>query len=67
MIKKTLTLILVLSLILMPMQGMGEVMLRLGGAYDLAVDDQGNIWGWGDNTRAQLGNGGGGKVFFPES
>ena len=66
MIKKTLTLILVLSLILMPMQGMGEVMLRLGGAYDLAVDDQGNIWGWGDNTRAQLGNGGGGKVFFPE-
>ena len=34
-----------------------EVLLRAGGSFGFAVDAKGVIWGWGDNTKGQLGNG----------
>ncbi len=34
-----------------------DVLLRAGGSFGYAIDSQGVIWGWGDNTKGQLGDG----------
>jgi alpha-tubulin suppressor-like RCC1 family protein len=37
-----------------------------GGAHGLALDSNGNVWGWGDNANGQVGNGSsGGDVLTP--
>ncbi|MBR0089683.1 MAG: hypothetical protein IJP94_07585, partial [Clostridia bacterium] len=32
--------------------------IAAGGAHSLAVDKDGHVWAWGDNTYGQIGNGG---------
>lgn len=43
----------------------GETMLRAGGSFGYAVDANGVIWGWGDNTKGQLGNGTKHRQYYP--
>ncbi|MED5017977.1 InlB B-repeat-containing protein [Paenibacillus chibensis] len=37
--------------------GVTYTQVEAGGAFTLALDDQGNIWAWGNNKEGELGNG----------
>ena len=54
-----------LALLLLLTAAAAEPLVRAGGAFCLALDAQGRIWGWGDTSRGQLGTGRGSKVFAP--
>ena len=43
-----------------------EIILSAGGSFCYAVDADGTIWGWGDNTKGQLGNGTKKRAFYPQ-
>lgn len=40
-------------------------LVRAGGSFGIALDEQGGIWGWGDNASGQLGNGNNKRVYMP--
>ena len=40
-----------------PFDGNEIVQVALGGYHSGAIDEYGNLWMWGDNSRGQLGNG----------
>ena len=54
-------------LMMIPAAVSAEIMLRAGGSFAFALDSQGQLWGWGDNTKGQLGNGSKKRAFFPDT
>ena len=59
--------LLVLICLLLPLTASArDVILSAGGSFCFAVDANGTIWGWGDNTKGQLGNGTKKRVFYPQ-
>ena len=41
----------------LPLPGHDYQAVAVGGAHALALDRQGNLWGWGDDRHGQLGRG----------
>lgn len=54
-----------LLLLMMPAAAMAQPLVRAGGSFGIAVDAQGQVWGWGDNASGQLGNGDHRQVYLP--
>ena len=63
--KRIAALLLALLLALGASCASAEALLRAGGSFGFAVDEKGVIWGWGDNTKGQLGNGTKKRQFLP--
>ena len=63
---KRLAALLLSLLLLLPSALAGaDPMVRAGGAFCLALDAQGQLWGWGETSRGQLGIGRGNKIYRP--
>lgn len=63
--KRIAALLLALLLALGVSGASAEALLRAGGSFGFAVDEKGVIWGWGDNTKGQLGNGTKKRQYLP--
>ena len=64
---RKMSLFLLLICLLVPFAAQArEVILSAGGSFCFAVDAEGTIWGWGDNTKGQLGNGTKKRAFYPQ-
>ena len=56
-----------LILLIIPFSAMArEPLLSAGGSFCYGIDASGTIWGWGDNTKGQLGNGTKKRAFLPQ-
>ncbi|MBQ9307872.1 MAG: hypothetical protein IJ229_08105 [Clostridia bacterium] len=54
-------------MMLMPLSAFAhEAVLSAGGSFCFTIDEDGVIWGWGDNTKGQLGNGTKKRAFYAQ-